>query len=119
MRRIVLALASFFVLAPAAQAVAADHTAPVPSEMLGNWAHGSCSAASNRLLITPTKAKLGVAQSAPIQYFPNDEGAGRGAIHWAQEYVVDNFVYDSTSKAVVHNTQGFGMPGQVVYKRCP
>jgi hypothetical protein len=49
----------------------------------------------------------------------DEQSPGHGAIHWTQEGVVDNVVYDSTLHAIVYNSQGFGMPGQVVYKRCP
>jgi hypothetical protein len=101
------------------QGAASAGTARVPAVMLGTWAHGSCAAQGNRLVITPSTAKLGTGKAAAVVYRPDDQGPGRGALHWNEEYVVDNFVYDSTQKAIVHNTQGFGMPGQMLYKRCP
>ncbi len=60
----------------------------------------------------------GHGEAAEIVYVPNDDGAGHGAIHWAQEGNVDNFVYAAGKDAIVHNVQGYHMPGAVLYQRC-
>jgi hypothetical protein len=101
-------------------ALAQPHTgpAPVPPAMLGTWTHASCSTQSALLAIGPKVAQLGTGRPMPIVYIANDDGAGNGAIHWRQEGNVDNFVYVAESKRIVHNTQGYHMPGQVVYTRC-
>jgi hypothetical protein len=100
-------------------AAAGARTAPVPAAMLGTWSDASCSAgAASRLVIGPKVAKLGTGRPMPIVFYPDDTGKGRGAIHWREEGNVDNFVYDAASKRIVHNLQGYHMPGQVVYARC-
>jgi hypothetical protein len=93
-------------------------TTPVPSVMLGTWSTGSCTDPSKLLVITATTAKMGTAAAAPIVYTADDDGAGNGAIHWAQEGSVDNFVYAASVKKIVYNAQGYHMPGQVAYVRC-
>jgi hypothetical protein len=93
--------------------------AAVPSNMIGTWSSGRCSQQSSRLVITATTAKLGTSRAQKIVYCPNDDGAGHGAIHWQQEGNVDNFVYVSATKKIVHNVQGYHMPGAVLYARCP
>ena len=90
----------------------------IPARMLGLWAHGPCSVASDQLFISAQTARLGTGKPAAIYYDPGEGGQG-AAIHWQQEYVVDNFVYANALNAIVHNTQGFGMPGAVLYKKCP
>jgi hypothetical protein len=100
-------------------AAASARVAAVPAAMLGTWSDASCSAgAASRLVIGPKVAKLGTGRPMPIVYYPDDAGAGRGAIHWREEGNVDNFVYDAASKRIVHNLQGYHMPGQVLYRRC-
>jgi hypothetical protein len=94
-------------------------SASVPAAMIGTWAHGSCASAANRLVVTATTAALGATTPQPIVYEADDAGPGRGAIHFQGEGSVDNFVYVAQSKTIVHNAQGYHMPGQVVYKRCP
>jgi hypothetical protein len=87
--------------------------------MVGTWSTGSCTDASKLLVITATTAKMGTEPAAAIVYYPDDAGAGNGAIHWKEEGSVDNFVYVAEVKKLVHNTQGYGMPGKVAYVRCP
>lgn len=101
----------------AAVALLGASNVQVPANMRGRWAHGSCAIAANRLIVTRKTAKLGIAKPAAIYYDPGAGGQG-AAIHWNQEYVVDNFVYAPSLNAIVHNTQGFGMPGAVLYKKC-
>jgi hypothetical protein len=91
----------------------------VPSAMIGTWSSGRCSDPSSLLVITATTAKLGKNPAEPVVYYPNDDGSGHGAIHWKQEGNVDNFVYLAATKKIVHNTQGYHMPGAVLYARCP
>ena len=93
--------------------------AAVPSNMIGAWSSGRCSDQSSRLVITATTAKLGKSPARKIVYYPNDDGAGHGAVHWQQEGNVDNFIYVSATKKIVHNVQGYHMPGAVLYARCP
>jgi hypothetical protein len=93
-------------------------SAPVPRVMIGTWARGSCARPADRLVISPQSAKVGTAAAAPIVYYPDDDGRGHGAIHWREEGNVDNFVYVRSRDVIVHNTQGYHMPGRVVYKRC-
>jgi hypothetical protein len=108
------------VLAVTACAPGAAATAPqVPAKMIGTWAKGGqCTVASSRLVIAKTTVTLGTAKPQKIVYVPNDDGAGHGAIHWAQEGNVDNFVYAAGKDAIVHNVQGYHMPGAVLYQRC-
>jgi hypothetical protein len=40
------------------------------------------------------------------------------AISWAKEGSVDNFVIGRNPNVLVHNTQGFHMPGEEGYARC-
>ena len=91
----------------------------VPRAMIGTWAHGNCASMKDRLVITPTVATFGTDQPKAIVYFTDDAGPGKGALRWREEYDVDNFVYESDRKMIIHNTQGYNMPGQVYYKRCP
>jgi hypothetical protein len=91
----------------------------VPSQMLGTWSSGSCKDPSALLVITPTTAALGTHGASNIVYFPDDDGAGHGAIHWQEEGSVDNFVYDPGSDVIIYNAQGYHMPGAVKYSRCP
>lgn len=60
---------------------------------------------------------MGRAKPQRVVYFPNDRGKGEGAIHWAQEGEVSNIVAAANGNVVL-NAQGYGMPGQVLYKRC-
>ena len=106
-------LASFVLLGASAKPGA------VPKAMLGRWYHGPCSHPDQRLTITPTRAKLGAQPAAGIVYYPNDDGAGNGAIHWRAQFSVDNFVYLAAHNRIVHNTQGYHMPDEVVFRRCP
>jgi hypothetical protein len=102
----------------AALLVAALAGSPVPKPMLGTWSSGACATKSAQLVIGPKVARLGTGNPMPIVYYANDDGAGNGAIHWREEGNVDNFVYVAAGTRIVHNTQGYHMPGQVVYKRC-
>lgn len=88
---------------------------PVPPAMLGTWAHGSCATPADRLVITARTAALGGGTPQPIYYSAQD---GDRAIHWSAEGNVDNFVYFSDRNVIVHNTQGYHMPGAVLYRRC-
>lgn len=100
-------------------ALVAAASAAVPSSMIGIWSSGRCSDEGSRLVITATTAKLGTNPAEPIVYYPNDDGNGHGAIHWKEEGNVDNFVYVTATKKILHNTQGYHMPGAVLYARCP
>ena len=99
-------------------ALAATGPAPVPKAMLGTWTHGACAAKSASLVIGPKVARLGTGHPMPTVYIANDDGAGNGALHWRRAGNVDNFVYLPETKRIVHNTQGYHMPGQVTYTRC-
>lgn len=90
----------------------------VPKTMIGTWAHGNCASQKDRLVITSTTAALGTDEPKPVVYFTNDAGPGKGALHWREEGNVDNFVYLSAERTIVHNTQGYNMPGRVYYGRC-
>jgi hypothetical protein len=91
----------------------------VPSVWLGTWNSAHCGQSDTALVIRPTTARLGTGHFAPVHYIPDDDRQGHGgAIHWDQEYEVDNFVYRGNVDKIVHNTQGYGMPGQVVFTRC-
>lgn len=100
-------------------AIPVPKTAPVPKAMLGTWSDSGCSGKSGtRLIIGPKVARLAGAHPMPIVYYVDDDGAGHGAIHWREEGNVDNFVYVPATKRIVHNTQGYHMPGQIIYQRC-
>jgi len=91
----------------------------VPAAYLGRWARdGRCADPAALLVITPQTATLGRAAPAAIVYVPDDDGAGHGALHWRQEGVVDDFVFDQGSQTLVHHLQGSHMPGRLVYRRC-
>ena len=99
-------------------ALPAPRTAPVPRAMLGTWSDGACGKPGTRLVIGPKVARLAGGRPMPIVYYSDDDGAGHGAIHWRGEGNVDNFVYLPASRRIVHNTQGYHMPGQILYQRC-
>ncbi len=92
--------------------------ATIPHAMLGTWAHGKCDDPAARLVIAAKTATLGIGKPASIYYAPNDDENGHGAIHWSQEGVVDNFVFLPSENEIVHNAQGYHMPGAVLYKHC-
>jgi hypothetical protein len=91
----------------------------IPTAMLGTWSMGSCSDSSKLLVITPSTVQMATDPAAAVVYYPDDAGAGNGAIHWKEEGSVDNFVYVPSTNKIVHNTQGYGMPGAVAYSHCP
>lgn len=95
-------------------------SAPIPAAILGVWAlDGRCDNVDDRLAITPGLAQWGSNPPAPIDYFPKDGPDGAAALHWTEEGVVDNFVYDAGHDVLIHNTQGYGMPGAERFDRCP
>lgn len=93
-----------------ARAAATD----VPVNMQGVWGkHGRCDVGSERLTITAHAAGWGKGPFDAVQYDPQF-----GTISWAEEGIVDNFVVGRTPDILVHNTQGFHMPGEEGYARC-
>lgn len=87
---------------------------PVPPTMQGVWGrHGRCDLRLERLTITAHTAGWG---RGPFQRVDYNEGDG--SVGWVEEGVVDNFVIGGTPDTLVHNTQGFHMPGQDGYLRC-
>lgn len=109
---------SAFVTILGAIALIGGTSKSVPPVFLGTWAHGSCANVADRLVIGPATARFNTMRPAAIYYDSFGDGAGHGAIHWDREYVVDNFVYVRENDVLIHNTQGFHMPGAVRYKRC-
>lgn len=102
-----------FAFALTTAAVASAETL-VPSNMQGTWGkHGRCDVLADRLTITGEKAGWG---KGPFQRVTYDTQSG--AVYWAEEGVVDNFVIGRTPNSLVHNTQGFHMPGEEGYTRC-
>ncbi|MDQ2858312.1 MAG: hypothetical protein M3R53_06630 [Candidatus Eremiobacteraeota bacterium] len=91
---------------------------PVPRAYLGAWAHGSCAKLDDRLVITATSAHFSTMRPENIYFDASRDGGEFGAVHWRREGDVDNFVYLEANDMLVHNTQGFHMPGVVAYKRC-
>jgi hypothetical protein len=88
--------------------------ASVPANMQGTWGkHGRCDVLADRLTITGDKAGWGKGPFHSVTY-----DAQFRAIYWAEEGVVDNFVIGRTPNVLVHNTQGFHMPGEEGYARC-
>lgn len=103
-----------------ARAAPPGEAVPIPAAILGVWAlDGRCDNADDRLAITQGLAQWGSNPPAPIDYFLNDGPAGEAALHWAEEGIVDNFVYDKSQDVLIHNTQGYGMPGAERFVRCP
>lgn len=91
-----------------------QQSATVPLNMQGTWGrHGRCDLVSERLTITARRAGSGKGQFSLVKYDPQFE-----SIYWAEEGVVDNFVMGRTRDVLVHNTQGFHMPGEEGYARC-
>jgi hypothetical protein len=82
--------------------------------MQGVWGkHGRCDLPHDRLTITAHKAGWGKRADGLVEYDPESR-----AVFWAEEGVVDNFVIGRTPRFLIHNTQGFGMPGEEGYVRC-
>lgn len=101
---ILLTLASF----------AAAPVKSVPDDMQGVWGkHGRCDISTDRLTISDHNARWGSEPFRPITF--DDE---QQSIYWDEEGVVDNFVRGQTRNVLVHNAQGFGMPGEEGYARC-
>ena len=87
---------------------------PVPLYMQGIWAkHGRCDVLADRLTIAGNLAGWGKKRMRRIRY--DDQ---LRAVFWDEEYVVDNFVIGPNHEVLIHNTQGFGMPGEEGYGRC-
>jgi len=86
----------------------------IPPSMRGTWArHGRCDLLAERLTITAETAGWGRGPFRRVDYDSKFK-----AIFWTEEGVVDNFVMGRSANVLVHNTQGFHMPGQVGYARC-
>ena len=86
----------------------------VPLSMQGVWArHGHCDVLAERLAIKSHIAGWGRGPYSRIYYSPES-----AAIFWDEEGVVDNFVAGRRPETLVHNTQGFDMPGKVELVRC-
>ena len=89
-------------------------TTDVPVNLQGVWGkHGRCDVGMERLTITAHTAGWGKGPFDAVQYDPQF-----GAISWGEEGIVDNFVVGRTPDTLVHNTQGFHMPGEEGYARC-
>jgi uncharacterized protein YecT (DUF1311 family) len=87
---------------------------PAPASMQGIWAeHGRCDIIAERLTITAHAARYGNQPFAKIIY-----DAENSAIEWAEEGVVDNYVSGRSQDVLIHNTQGFHMPGERGMARC-
>jgi hypothetical protein len=88
--------------------------AKVPTNMRGTWGrHGRCDLPAERLIITANTARFATGDLGRVHYDPDDK-----AIFWDEEYNVDNFVLGGVPDVLVHNTQGFHMPGEEGYSRC-
>jgi len=86
----------------------------VPASMRGIWGRrGRCDLPAERLTITGETAGWGKGPFHSIDY-----DAKFNAIFWTEEGAVDNFVSGRNPNILVHNTQGFNMPGQEGYARC-
>lgn len=113
MKNVVLTAA----FAVSAAALLGTGTTAVPQAMRGTFAHGSCANVHDRMVISASTVTMGGEKPQRVVYFTNDRGKGEGAIHWSQEGDASNIVA-ATHGNVVLNTEGYGMPGQVLYKRC-
>jgi hypothetical protein len=92
----------------------AQAAAPIPASLQGTWGkHGRCDVLADRLTITGERAGWGKGPFHRVLY-----DAQFSAVNWAEEGVVDNFVIGRTPNVLVHNTQGFHMPGEEGYARC-
>jgi hypothetical protein len=86
----------------------------VPTGMQGVWGkHGRCDIASERLTITAHTAGWANGTPGKVDYDPQFK-----AVSWVEEYAVDNFVMGRAPNILIHNTQGFDMPGEEGYARC-
>jgi hypothetical protein len=86
----------------------------VPADMQGVWAkHGRCDVRAERITITAHSAGWGKGPFAAVNYDPEFT-----ALFWDEEGVVDNFVFGRSHSVLIHNTQGFHMPGEVGLARC-
>ena len=94
---------------------AASPATSVPIQMQGTWAkHGRCDLLAERFTITRHAAGWGKGPFRRV-IFSNEISP---AIYWDEEGVVDNFVMGRTNNILVHNTQGFNMPGEEGLARC-
>lgn len=92
----------------------------VPAELVGHWAvNGACDDVEKSITIAAGTLAMGSTAPDAITFFPDDSPAGNGAIHWAEEGVVDNFEYDPAKDSLYHNSEGYGMGvAPEVYTRC-
>ena len=85
-----------------------------PASLRGVWGRqGRCDLGAERLTITARTAGWGKGPFAAVHYDPEF-----GALAWVEEGLVDNFVVGRMPDTLVHNTQGFHMPGEEGYGRC-
>lgn len=90
------------------------HGVEVPANMQGVWGkRGRCDVASDRLTITAHTAGWASGTAGKVDYDPRFQ-----AVSWVEEGVVDNFVMGRAPNILIHNTQGFHMPGEEGYARC-
>jgi hypothetical protein len=112
-RSAALAIGLFICLGAAAPAA-------VPDDFRGNWALGGrCDRPSARLVITGSSISFAGAPPRSVTFFEHDSPSGESALHWSEEGEVDNFVLRHDPTTIVHNTQGYGMPGAEIFKPCP
>lgn len=92
----------------------------VPAELVGHWAlDGACDDVEKSITVAADTLAMGSTAADEITFYPDDSPAGNGAIHWAEEGVVDNFEYDPTADTLSHNPEGYGMGvAPEVYTRC-
>ena len=104
----------FFIAVLLLAVAATAFAAPVPASMQGIWAkHGRCDLMAERLTITADAAGYGKGPFSKVTFDPK-----YGAIEWEDLHSVDNFVIGRRPSVLIHNTQGFGMPGEEGMARC-
>ncbi len=102
---------------------------PVPTAFIGTWAReGNCAMPEQRVAITAEVASVGTEEPVPVVYYADDDTTGHkpfpgddghGALLLAEEGNADNFVYDAEHDVLIHNTQGYNIPGGAeLLKRC-
>jgi hypothetical protein len=105
-----------FALAVIALLSGAPTDPAVPTRMQGTCGkHGRCDLLTERLTIRSHSAGWG---KGPFEKVYFDNANGTPVIFWSEEGVVDNFVMGRNSNILIHNPQGFDMPGEEGYARC-
>ncbi len=96
-------------------------TPPVPLSIRGTWFHGRCDAPLTRLDVDSRTVRFGDStETWPVRYDPaKTDAQGNLMLHFAEEFVVTQFVYERRVRLLVYYPKGKGVPGtEAVFHRC-